>query len=47
MNQEAKADYGKPRLSLVPSEIIRAIAVVAENVDDIIESGQEYRNRRR
>lgn len=27
---EAKADAGKPRLSLVPSEIIRAIAVVRE-----------------
>ena len=30
MNQEAKADYGKPRLSLVPSEIIRGIAYVRE-----------------
>jgi len=27
---EAKADAGKPRLSLVPSEIIRCIAVIRE-----------------
>ncbi len=29
-NQHAKADAGKPRLSLVPSEIIRAIAAIRE-----------------
>jgi hypothetical protein len=29
-DQQAKADAGKPRLSLVPSEVIRAIAVVRE-----------------
>lgn len=29
-DQEAKADAGKPRLSLVPSEIIRCIAAVRE-----------------
>lgn len=29
-NQQAKADVGKPRLSLVPSEIIRCIAVIRE-----------------
>ena len=29
-NQKAKADYGKPRLSLVPSEIIFEIAKVRE-----------------
>ena len=29
-NQQAKADEGKPRLSLVPSEIIRNIAVIRE-----------------
>ncbi len=29
-NQQAKADAGKPRLSLVPSEIIRCIARVRE-----------------
>lgn len=30
MNQQAKADAGKLRLSLVPSEIIRNIAVIRE-----------------
>ena len=30
LNQEAKADYGKAKLSLVPTEIIRAIADVRE-----------------
>ena len=30
MNQKAKADKGKPRLSLVPSEIIRCIAAIRE-----------------
>lgn len=30
MNQQAKADAGKPRLSLVPSEIIRNIAIIRE-----------------
>jgi len=29
-NQEIKADVGKPRLSLVPSEIIWAIATIRE-----------------
>lgn len=29
-NQSAKADAGKPRLSLVPPEIIRNIAVIRE-----------------
>jgi len=29
-DQSAKADAGKPRLSLVPSEIIRNIAVIRE-----------------
>jgi len=29
-NQKAKADAGKPKLSLVPSEIIRNIAVIRE-----------------
>ena len=29
-DQQAKADSGKPRLSLVPSEIIRNIAVIRE-----------------
>ena len=29
-DQQAKADAGKPRLSLVPSEIIRNIAVIRE-----------------
>lgn len=30
MNQEAKADYGKPRLTLVPRKIIWAIAAIRE-----------------
>ena len=30
LNRKAKADAGKPRLSLVPSEIIRNIAVIRE-----------------
>ena len=30
MNQEVKADNGKAKLSLVPSEIVRAIADVRE-----------------
>ena len=29
-DQQAKADAGKPRLSLVPSELIRAVATVRE-----------------
>lgn len=33
-SQEAKADIGKPRLSLVPSEIIRDIARVREYGND-------------
>lgn len=30
MNQEAKADAGKPRLTLVPTGVIRAVAAVRE-----------------
>lgn len=30
MNQEAKADFGKPRPTLVPTSLIRAVAVVRE-----------------
>ena len=29
-NQEIKADYGKPRLSLVPTDVIKAIARIRE-----------------
>ena len=29
-NQEAKADYGKPQVRLVPSEIVRCIARIRE-----------------
>lgn len=29
-NQEVKADYGKPKCSLVPSEIVRCIARIRE-----------------
>lgn len=34
LNRKAKADAGKPRLSLVPSEIIRDIARVREYGND-------------
>ena len=30
LNQEAKADSGKPRLSLVPTQIIKDIAIIRE-----------------